>query len=137
MTRNSNNKLILHAFYLLWFWIYPLGYMLVKVHTQWQNKENEHCFDVGNVLKGFLVYLFKSKRRNGKFMESLVLQKEKGVCSDSPSIWFHSVAGVLFRTWRQVQVAQRHADIGSVTAAGSYFAYLPLVIIDWKILEHI
>lgn len=27
-------------------------------------------------------------------MESLVLQKEKGVCSDSPSIWFHSVAGV-------------------------------------------
>ena len=37
--------------------------------------------------------------------------------------------GVLFRTWRQVQVAQRHADIGSVTAAGSYFAYLPLVII--------
>jgi len=29
-----------------------------------------------------------------------------------------------------VQVAQRHADIGSVTAAGSYFAYLPLVIID-------
>ena len=37
---------------------------------------------------------------------------------------------VLFRTWRQVQVAQRHADIGSVTAAGSYFAYLPLVIID-------
>lgn len=38
--------------------------------------------------------------------------------------------GVLFRTWRQVQVAQRHADIGSVTAAGSYFAYLPLVIID-------
>ena len=80
--------------------------------------------------KGFLVYLFKSKRRNGKFMESLVLQKEKSVCSDSPSIWFHSVAGVLFRTWRQVQVAQRHADIGSVTAAGSYFAYLPLVIID-------
>lgn len=63
-------------------------------------------------------------------MESLVLQKEKGVCSDSPSIWFHSVAGVLFRTWRQVQVAQRHTDIGSVTAAGSYFAYLPLVIID-------
>ena len=28
-------------------------------------------------------------------MESLVLQKEKGVCSDSPSIWFHSVAGYL------------------------------------------
>ena len=64
-------------------------------------------------------------------MESLVLQKEKGVCSDSPSIWFHSVAGVLFRTWRQVQVAQRHADIGSVTAAGSYFAYLPLNIFNY------
>ena len=68
-------------------------------------------------------------------MESLVLQKEKGVCSDSPSIWFHSVAGVLFRTWRQVQVAQRHADIGSVTAAGSYFAYLPLVIMTEKYLN--
>lgn len=63
-------------------------------------------------------------------MESLVLQKEESVCSDSPSVWLHSVAGVLFRTWRQLQVAQRHADIGSATAAGSYLAYLSLVIAD-------
>ena len=31
--------------------------------------------------------------------------------------------------WRVYYLGQRHADIGSVTAAGSYFAYLPLVII--------
>ena len=52
-------------------------------------------------------------------------------------VWFSRRRKVYVRiarrygsTWRQVQVAQRHADIGSVTAAGSYFAYLPLVIID-------
>ena len=51
-------------------------------------------------------------------------------------VWFSRRRKVYVRiarqygsTPRQVQVAQRHADIGSVTAAGSYFAYLPLVII--------
>ena len=58
-------------------------------------------------------------------------------------VWFSRRRKVYVRIARQygstpwrgyycmhVQLAQRHADIGSVTAAGSYFAYLPLVIID-------
>ena len=63
-------------------------------------------------------------------MESLVLQKEKGVCSDSPSIWFYPMESILSRTWRHQQINKGHEDIESIAAARNHFTNLSMVSYD-------